>query len=278
MPDIYDHILLAIIAVVLPIWGFLSDTPTNRDRWRAEPEARLKTYRKVMLVQWLLVGIVIALWLWRERSLADLGLSIALHWQLIVGCIIMLAIIIFLFVQQRIAISAHEERDKIKALLDRMAPFLPRSARELWPHFAMLCLTAGVCEEILYRGWLFWYLGSYIGETTLAMTGIVILAAIIFGLAHAYQGKRGIIQVLVLALIFGGLYVFMGTLWPLMVFHAAIDLNGGMLASKVLDERVEDHERGQDDDRGEDHERGEDHDRAGERAAPDVETSDEPRT
>ena len=59
--------------------------------------------------------------------------------------------------------------------LRAVEPILPKGAAELrW--FTALSLTAGICEEILFRGYLIWYLDSYIG-----LVGAVILSSIAFG-------------------------------------------------------------------------------------------------
>ena len=43
-----------------------------------------------------------------------------------------------------------------------------------------LCFTAGICEELLFRGYLVWVLKAWIGLG--AAAGVIM---VIFGLAHA---------------------------------------------------------------------------------------------
>jgi len=59
---------------------------------------------------------------------------------------------------------------------------VPRDSHErrLWMG---LSLTAGLCEEVLYRGFLIWYL-----RMLLPGMAAVLLAAIVFGVAHRYLG------------------------------------------------------------------------------------------
>jgi membrane protease YdiL (CAAX protease family) len=64
------------------------------------------------------------------------------------------------------------------------------------------------------------------------MVGIA--SAIVFGLAHAYQGAAGIVKTTVVGLVMAGLYAYSGSLWPGIVLHAALDLQGGAVAYQVL--------------------------------------------
>ncbi|MBO6557761.1 MAG: CPBP family intramembrane metalloprotease [Pseudomonadales bacterium] len=79
--------------------------------------------------------------------------------------------------------------------------------------------SAAVGEELLVRGYLLYRM------ETLSNTWIaVILQALIFSLAHLYQGWMGVINIFVLALVFGIVFVRSGrSLWPLIVAHGLID-------------------------------------------------------
>ena len=60
------------------------------------------------------------------------------------------------------------------------------------------------------------------------------VAGLLFGLAHAYQGPRGVLQTGVVGLGLAVLYVFTGSLWVPMALHAFVDLNSGLLAYAFL--------------------------------------------
>ncbi len=79
--------------------------------------------------------------------------------------------------------------------------------------------SAAVGEELLVRGYLLHRM------ETLSNTWIaVILQAFIFSLAHLYQGWMGVINIFVLALVFGIVFVRSGrSLWPLIIAHGLID-------------------------------------------------------
>jgi hypothetical protein len=62
-----------------------------------------------------------------------------------------------------------------------------------------VALTAGVCEEILFRGVLGWYFGTWLG----AWAGQSVVL-VLFGAAHLYQGVAGALGTMVVGAMFGG--------------------------------------------------------------------------
>ena len=90
-------------------------------------------------------------------------------------------------------------------------------------------MTAGVCEEVLYRGWLLSLVAATLGSVWLGL----LISSIIFGFAHAYQGRPAILGTGVIGAVFGFLLIFSGSLIPGQVLHAAMDLNNGLALGKV---------------------------------------------
>ena len=81
-------------------------------------------------------------------------------------------------------------------------------------------LSAGFCEEFLYRGFLFWLLAAAsVGKkTTLAITSVA------FGLAHCFWGPWGMLWTTALGFTFGLAVLWRGSVWPAVVAHAVLDL------------------------------------------------------
>ncbi len=141
-------------------------------------------------------------------------------------------IAVALAVQYAIVVRTAAGRDKARAEIRRAAPFAPQSRREM-AHFTLLSLTAGICEEILYRGFLIWYALQFTGAGITGAVLAVVASAVVFGIAHLYQGPIGALRVAGLAAVFGGLYVACGSLWPVVVLHVYVDLAGGFLSLVV---------------------------------------------
>jgi len=113
--------------------------------------------------------------------------------------------------------------------LDKVRRMLPKTPTEraVW---IVVSLTAGICEEVLYRGWLLSLFAATLGSVWLGL----LISSIIFGFAHTYQGRNGILGTGVLGAIFGLLFICSGSLIPGQVLHAVIDLNNGLALGKVV--------------------------------------------
>lgn len=90
--------------------------------------------------------------------------------------------------------------------------------------WVILSVTAGVCEEFIFRG--------YLQKQFLAITGsdpaAVAVQAVLFGIAHSYQGVKSIITITVYGALFGILAVSRKSLRPGMIQHAAQDSFAGL--------------------------------------------------
>ncbi|MFN3707314.1 CPBP family intramembrane glutamic endopeptidase [Microcella sp.] len=100
-----------------------------------------------------------------------------------------------------------------------IAALLPRNRPELgWG--AALSINAGVSEELLFRLALPALLVIVTGEPLSAFG----LAALVFGLLHAYQGPVGVAVTTLVGLAFTAVYVLSGSILLVMALHALFDL------------------------------------------------------
>jgi membrane protease YdiL (CAAX protease family) len=100
---------------------------------------------------------------------------------------------------------------------------LPVSARE-WAIYGFVAVSAGFCEELVYRGYLLVQLGAFTGSIGLGC----VLQAALFGLAHAEQGAAVALRFALYAGLLGGLAVWRRSLIPGIVAHVALDLAAGL--------------------------------------------------
>ncbi len=81
-------------------------------------------------------------------------------------------------------------------------------------------LSAGFCEEFMYRGFLFWLIAAagWSKKTRL------VVASIAFGLAHCLWGPWGMLWTTILGLTFGLAVLWRGNVWPAVIAHTLLDL------------------------------------------------------
>ncbi|HKV03502.1 MAG TPA: type II CAAX endopeptidase family protein [Candidatus Acidoferrales bacterium] len=99
---------------------------------------------------------------------------------------------------------------------------LPQTTAELTIWVA-LTSSAGFCEELVFRGYLQRQFLSWTGSVTAG----VALQAIVFGVAHLYQGWRAVLVISVYGALFGVLAVMRKSLRPGMLQHAGQDTFAG---------------------------------------------------
>ncbi len=112
-------------------------------------------------------------------------------------------------------------------------PVTPRE-RHWW---ILVSLSAGVCEEILYRGFVTHYFsGSLSATISLGTVGAWLTASLFFGLAHAYQGVAGIVRTTAAGLILGSIAILSGGLLLPIVLHFLFDVQMLWMYRPMTDE------------------------------------------
>jgi membrane protease YdiL (CAAX protease family) len=176
---------------------------------------RIGMYERTIFVEWLMFGFVIlGVWLsgsplaavlgdrWRSaREVArDIGIGAAF-------------MVVAVMVGSIIGSHVHGADGNSAAQF-----LLPRGRLEiaLW---IVVSVTAGICEEAVYRGYL---QRQFIALTKNAPAGILLSAAA-FGGAHAYQGLRQAVQIGVLGAMAGLLAYWRRSVRPGMIAHALQD-------------------------------------------------------
>src|SRR5215467_7481185 len=105
----FDHVLVLVLVVLFPVraatFGFRRLLRTAPEQL---PAMRRRVYREAIAIQWSLVAIVVALWVWYGREWSGLGLIPHLTPGLI-GTVIGAAIVIVMIWRQRAAALEDEE-------------------------------------------------------------------------------------------------------------------------------------------------------------------------
>jgi membrane protease YdiL (CAAX protease family) len=89
----------------------------------------------------------------------------------------------------------------------------------------LLSVSAGVCEEIVYRG----YLQQQFRAAARSVIAAVILQGVVFGLVHAYQGWKQVMVIVPLGILYGTLVAWRRNLRASMIAHVWSDIFEGWL-------------------------------------------------
>ena len=100
---------------------------------------------------------------------------------------------------------------------------MPTSSGEL-PMWFAISLSAGIVEEIVYRGVLLQILWYWTGNWWIA----VLICSLTFALGHSIQGLKNILIIFVMSIVFHALVRFTGSLYIAMAVHATYDAIAGL--------------------------------------------------
>lgn len=86
-------------------------------------------------------------------------------------------------------------------------------------------VSAGLCEELIFRGYLFERIGALLGRSRPALAATVALSTALFALAHYHaQGLPGAEQAVLTGAAFGAMFAWRREIALVMAAHAAFDL------------------------------------------------------
>lgn len=227
MPGPADHFLAALLVLLLPPRAWISFRALRRAGPEQQPRLRRRIYITAGLSQWILCALLVVYWARMSRRWAALGVVPVLSPGAI-GVAVGLAIVLGVMIANArrgdpaaaLAVARHR--------LQNVEPMLPHTPGEL-TLFRGLSVTAGVCEELLFRGFLIWYFGNYTGLIQAAL-----LSSLAFGIGHAYQGPRGIALTGLVGAFMSAVYLLTGSLVLPMLIHAAMDLQAGALGFRLF--------------------------------------------
>ena len=205
-----SYVTLAFLLIVWPALsiGFVGDPSETLKQLSASPI--LLIYVPTIVTQWLLFLLVYLTTIREKTGLKGIGFrrirGIDLLWAaafLLVSNLVLAGVSVVL---GWVGLTIPGELGLI----------LPRTSTErvLW---VILSLTAGVCEETAFRGYLLTRLRIFAGSKGWALP--LIVASLAFGTGHTYQGIGGFILISIYGLMFGLLYIRTGTLWPAIIAH-----------------------------------------------------------
>ncbi len=220
-------LIFLFLSVVIPWRGY-----TRLKKLLALPSVdtkeKLALYAVTIAFQWVLVGLVAWRSLARGLTIQDLGLG-SQNWAgplaggvfgaFLIGGLQWLNL-------RRIGRMEGESPELLRKLANRL---LPVSLLEYLPYSA-LAITAGVCEEFVYRGFAI----AAFSKAGLPLWMSVVASSILFGLAHAYQGRGGIVSTGIFGVFLAIGRVWFGSLLPVMMWHAGLDLAAGIAAPRYL--------------------------------------------
>jgi uncharacterized protein len=217
-------LILLFFAAAVPLLGrrriqrLMSMTETTK-------RDRLTLYASTVVFQWFAVAIII----WRVSvhgiPLADLGLGVPRPAVTALATVGLSGLVLANQLISLRRITTHPET--VRGILPQLAlKVFPQDSAERVAFFAVV-FTVAICEEVIFRGFAQHVFTLWSGGIILA--GILGSAAL-FGLAHLYQGVRGLIATFVVGILFAAIRWWTGSLLAPLAAHFIADITAGFVA------------------------------------------------
>lgn len=219
----------------------------KKDIANGDTQARARVYRRAIVFEWVsaLLALLALGFDWNKlnpKFLALEGTKLVQVWQggafahsafsqgAMAGVVLGLVLGTVGFIIARIKSNRRSVPPAASApwrrrFLPDFSALVPATTRErlLW---IAVAFSAGICEEVVFRGWL---LSTLHGALRLDGTALILVAAVLFGLAHSYQGIAGMVLTAFAGLLFCGLYVATGSLLFPILLHILVDVRFAVL-------------------------------------------------
>jgi membrane protease YdiL (CAAX protease family) len=221
-------LIFFVLAVVVPSRGRIR-LKQLLARPSVDSRERISLYLSTIAFQWIAVAIAA----WRAWAHGYTGVEVGLGTgpnlsrsvtALVTGTVLLAGLHWMNF--RRMGRLQDRLPERVQAMASRI---LPQSKSERVP-FLALALTAGCCEEFLYRG----FAMAAFARAGFPIWASVVVSSVLFGAAHLYQGRGGLIGTGILGLIFGVFRAFTGSIVPVAAWHAAIDVVAGIAGPRYL--------------------------------------------
>ncbi len=217
----------ALIVAILLLFSFLGSNPNSVVMHGG---SRILVYGGTFFFELVLFVLI---WIGVRRSGVTMRDLIGGRWTSVESFLIDVGIAVGFFICAaliltgvRVALGTLDLRHMDKQLADTkrmLGPLIPHTPLEAVA-FVVLSVSAGLFEEIIFRGYLQRQFGAIARN---ALLGIIV-SAVIFGLGHGYQGGRMMIAIGIYGAFFGILAHFRKSLRPGMIAHALQDAYSGL--------------------------------------------------
>lgn len=225
--------LAAYLVVVLPLEGRHRLAVVSY-RLDVDPQARTRYLALSAAQRWSLVGVLALLGWSAHRGAGALLLVWPADWwtrsDLALYCVVAFLAGSVIAVRAR---ARHPDEMPITSFqLRRAAVLLPRTRADRVA-FLSLSVTAGVVEELCYRGFGIAALRTVWPGAT--HPWLIVLTAAAFGFAHLYQGPVGVAGTGAVGAVLAFITLDAGTLWPAIVLHALLDARMVLLPRRFVE-------------------------------------------
>ena len=182
----------SLIIAILLCWAIYEGINHGKAKQQVLAGNTSKTtlYQQTILCLWLPTLVLIAYLAFGDLTLQQIGLINEPSLMRIgLGIAGVILVSIYCYVALDRVNRTPEQHDEIRQSFAELHWMMPVSRSERNWFVGPVAWSAGVCEELLFRGFLIYFLDTYLG-----LIGAVVLSSVAFGLMHFYQGVFNVVR------------------------------------------------------------------------------------
>lgn len=225
-----DHILFILIGLVIPFISIAQGKP-DMSEIDFSPKQKIALYYSNGMIMWLATFFIVGAWIYYRRDLIDFGFALPVLTPMVL--LLTLTFVILYVGDLFFETYSPSRKQKTVNKLTENTPFLPSNNREL-AHFTFAAFTAGVCEEIIFRGFFINYILAFSGHTVVGQWSAILLPALLFSVVHIYQGHKAVLKILLAGVLFGLIYYLSGSLLIVVLLHFVMDMISAYVGMRLL--------------------------------------------
>ncbi|WP_338517405.1 CPBP family intramembrane glutamic endopeptidase [Alteromonas gracilis] len=217
------ELLLLLSLCLFPAIELHSGGNTKR-RIQEGKITKVRAYQETIVMLLLPTLLLVFLLIFGELRAFDLGLAVKNEISQTIAFLLLLVVLCYYATSFCLTFKNEQTKRRLREQLASLNWMLPTTSKEVnWFVFGV-SLVAGVCEELLFRGYLIHTIDSHWG-----MAIAIILSSALFGLCHVYQGWINVLRTGLVGLFLAIVYVWSGSLIVVIVLHIAQDAYVGAL-------------------------------------------------
>ena len=231
------YLIILMVFIVFTLFLFISNSieMKNYKVSNINENMRVNLYKNALIfgmVSLIIVGLLIIFTTIRPQDILTTQLTIhnIYLWMIIYGAMIIMfiqsfyRILTYMFSKKARIKSTNEVIKQMKSTTHHESflatIMLPKSLREkIW--FTLVSISAGISEEIVWRGLLIFLIQQSFSDIPIYF--VLIVASLLFGIGHNYQGLTGILKTALVVLLLTGIFVLSGNLIIPIILHFVLD-------------------------------------------------------
>ncbi|WP_078084072.1 CPBP family intramembrane glutamic endopeptidase [Microbulbifer mangrovi] len=215
------ELALLFVLLLLPVVDVLLE--------RFKSKSKSVEYIKISVVLWSITIFLIYSFYEGALSVNNPNFLPKSIWKIYASLLLFTTLILYLIYVVATIYNSEKVRQQVMGQFqsagDSVLGLLPETRKEFLLFTLLLSVTAGICEELIFR----WYLYSFL-EGQVHWLIAVFMSSLLFGLWHLYLGWGYVVKTSVMGAILCGVYLYFESILIAIIAHILMDVYSGAIA------------------------------------------------